>query len=47
MTKALVQLLKALFTADELRRFAAFLPGSNLVAALPGDLFATFAAAVA
>jgi hypothetical protein len=35
MTKALVELLTSLFTADELRRFAAFLPGGNVVAALP------------
>lgn len=34
-TKALVELLKSLFSADELRRFAAFLPGGNVVAALP------------
>jgi formylglycine-generating enzyme required for sulfatase activity len=34
-TKALVELLTSLFTADELRRFAAFLPGGNVVPALP------------
>lgn len=34
-TKALVELLTSLFSADELRRFAAFLPGTNVVAALP------------
>jgi hypothetical protein len=34
-TKALVELLTWLFTADELRRFAAFLPHGNLMAALP------------
>jgi WD40 repeat protein len=34
-TKALVELLTWLFTADELRRFAAFLPHGNLTAALP------------
>jgi formylglycine-generating enzyme required for sulfatase activity len=33
--KALVELLMSLFTADELRRFAIFLPGGNVVAALP------------
>jgi hypothetical protein len=31
----LVELLTSLFTADELRRFAAFLPGGNVVAVLP------------
>lgn len=35
MTKALVELLKSLFTADELQRFAAFLPYGNLTSALP------------
>jgi WD40 repeat protein len=35
VTKALVELLKSLFTADELHRFAAFLPGGNLASALP------------
>jgi hypothetical protein len=33
--KALVELLKSLFTADELYRFAAFLPYANLTSALP------------
>jgi CHAT domain-containing protein len=34
-TKALVELLKSLFTTDELRHFAAFLPHGNLTSALP------------
>jgi CHAT domain-containing protein len=34
-TKALVELLKSLFTADELHRFATFLPHGNLASALP------------
>jgi formylglycine-generating enzyme required for sulfatase activity len=34
-TKALVEFLTSLFTADELRRFAVFLPGGNVAAALP------------
>jgi hypothetical protein len=34
-TKALVELLKSLFTTDELRRLAAFLPGGDLTASLP------------
>jgi hypothetical protein len=33
--KALVELLTSLFTAEELRRFAAYLPGGNVVVALP------------
>jgi hypothetical protein len=37
-TKALVELLKSLFTADELHRFAAFLPYGNLTSALPSAL---------
>lgn len=35
MIKALVELLKSLFTADELHRFAAFLPHGSLTSALP------------
>jgi WD40 repeat protein len=34
-TKALVELLKSLFTTDELYRFAAFLPHGDLTSALP------------
>jgi hypothetical protein len=34
-TKALVELLKSLFTTDELYRLATFLPHGNLVSALP------------
>jgi hypothetical protein len=33
--KALIELLQSLFSADELRRFVALLPGENLSAALP------------
>jgi WD40 repeat protein len=33
--KALVELLKSLFTTDELHRFAAFLPGGSISSALP------------
>jgi WD40 repeat protein len=33
--KALVELLKSLFTADELHRFAVFLPGGSIASALP------------
>jgi hypothetical protein len=35
MTKALVDLLKSLFTVDELRRLAAFLANGNLTSVLP------------
>lgn len=34
-TKALIELLQSLFSTDELRRFAALLPGETLSAALP------------